>query len=211
MIYTFNRCAPVGQPWCARVDGAPSETIGRRAAIEHAARTGEALHYLSLDGMDLSGGHFDGLKLVNCSAVGVNWSNARLAGATFERCNLTSGLFERVKAPGASFITCNLFGSIWKDADATEAAFTACNFRNVAARGIKAPRSRWDSVRTSRADFTGADLSYADLGGLEGRESILAQCAMPEHIKAGTRSRSVGSSMENAIKFAERCKAEAQA
>ncbi|WP_170168211.1 pentapeptide repeat-containing protein [Pseudorhodoferax soli] len=185
--------------------------MARRAAIEHAARTGEALHFLSLDGMDLSEGHYEGLKLVNCSAVGVNWSGSKMAGASFDNCALSYSLFGRVKAHGAAFTTCDLSGSLWNGADATEAVFTAVNFRGVSARDLVAPRSRWSSVRTARADFRGADLAYADLRSVDDREVILAQSSMPEHIKAGTRCVAAGSSIENAQKFAAQFNPEAVA
>lgn len=205
MIITFQSCYPGGTPWHVRIDGAPSEDVARRAALEHAARTGEALHFLRLDGMDLCDGHYEGLKLVNCSASGVNWSGSKLSGAVFDGCTLERSLFQRVKARAASFTACNMAGAIWTGADATEAQFVATNFRGVSARDLVAPRSLWSSVRTARADFGGADLAYADLRTMDDRETVLAMCDMPEHIKAGTRCVSAGNSIESAQRFAAQC------
>jgi len=147
-----------------------------RAVLEHRAQTGEPLTYRRLHSADLTGANLDGLNLEHCDLPEVDMTGASLVGAKLLNCNLARVKAEGVDLSGATLQVCDLTEADFTGAMLEKAALIGCCFRFAKMVDIKAAESTLGG-RTTGSNWTGADLSWAEVYGLEGRDHIVRQQA----------------------------------
>jgi uncharacterized protein YjbI with pentapeptide repeats len=126
--------AQVGWPASLKLGGDVPAAPADKAALVRAIAEDMLHPWTRLDGRDLSGAMFRGIRFSNdapkANLAGTSWfgceiaadlEGAQLAGAVFEECVLVSSL-EKVKAKGARFVRC-YFATTFTGADLENARF----------------------------------------------------------------------------------------
>ena len=102
-----------------------------------------------------------------CRMAEADLEGAELAGSIFPEATLESARMAGAELGGALFPKAKLRGADLRGARAPRSVWTGADLRDAALRGLKAPWGVFRNARMAGADVDGADLTDADLGGVE--------------------------------------------
>lgn len=168
----------------------PRSLDALRAALAAGRRDFSGLSLGDLDGVDLD---FTGCTLRDGCFLEARFGHARFTGAELEGCG-----FQRALLWGADLSAVRARGSLWQEADLSGSRLQGADFseallHRACLRGVVAAASLWRRARLveadfrsgldqltdlGRADFRGADLSFAQFNGANLRQACLRECAL---------------------------------
>ena len=122
--------------------------------------------WVYMDGADLSGADLRGARITRANLVGADLSDAQMSGASLHSVNAMDAVLERVDLSGADLRFVGMNGVRAVDAD-----LSGCFMDTVGFGGASLVRAKLSRSRMVHFDHTGgfnrANLSYADLGGVQ--------------------------------------------
>ena len=161
-----------------------------RAALAAGQRDFSGLSLADLDGVDLD--------LAGCNLREGCFLEARFGHARFTGSDLVGCAFQRALLWGADLSMVRARGSLWQEADLSGSRLQGADFseallHRACLRGVVAAASLWQRARLveadfrsgldqltdlGRADFRGADLSFAQFNGANLRQACLQEASL---------------------------------
>ena len=102
-----------------------------------------------------------------CAMEDADLEGAELGGSIFPEAGLERARLAGAKLGGALFPKANLRGADLRGAGAARSVWTGADLEGATARGLEAPWGVFRDARMAGMDVAGADLSDADLHGVE--------------------------------------------
>lgn len=198
-----------GQPFTAEAS-APTPALATREVLEHCAREGIVLEYLSIsDIQDLKGAHLDGLKLSNCKVRNVDFSGASLKGARIEHTRLFKSFADQgTKLDGASLENVHFDESTIDGLSMKSATCSALRFEFSSARDLDVKDTVFHGLRQIRSDLSGWHMHMASLTFFEDAEGVISKSALSANEKAAVRTFAATGNREAAEHYLARLNAQ---
>jgi len=152
----------------------------RKSVIAGVQASGKNLSRLSIKGLSLPGGTFNGATMASINArgttldggrfVNANLSKATLVGASlkganFQGANLGSVNAQNANFSGANFQSSQMKGSAMQGADISDANLSTSDLSGANLQGADLSNSNLQGAQLQNANLAGADLSSAKVSG----------------------------------------------
>jgi uncharacterized protein YjbI with pentapeptide repeats len=167
LAFLRERCRESRQKPLGEVQAALT-VLGRRPRSEHGTDQQLDLSGLFMDGYDFSRGRFRRLVAIRTSFV-----RANLEGADFSDGDLRGSQFVQVRARWLDVGHANVNFSVWTQADMTGLRGTRVQFKKCTLRQANLVFADLRGAWIDRSDFSGANLSRANLTDARGLYVIL--------------------------------------